>query len=164
MVAKPACPRARCAMPARRNEASARAVQTPPPSGGRAASARAAAPTKAGDRAPPGAPRPEETGTGKRRKPWAERGTPEPPGAALHSLLRGLREGDLETVLLTVAMAADENRMPCADPDEAGRILAFLARLAALDAALPPPLHGAGVRPEGPLDRTGAEGEAPAPG
>ena len=136
-------------MPAPRNETRTRAVQAPGPDG-RAASARTAAPTQAGHhRAPPGAPRPEETGDGKRRRPWAERGTPEPPGAALHGLLRGLRAGDLETVLLTVAMAADGNRMPCADPDEERRILAFLARLAEHDTALPPPPGGLGVRSEG---------------
>ena len=139
-------------MPAPRNEASTRAVQAPGPDG-RAASARTAAPTKAGNRAPPGASRPEETVTGKRRTPWAERGTPEPLGAALHGLLHGLRAGDLETVLLTVAMAADENRMPSADPAEERRILAFLARLAGHDAALaPPPPRGAGSAPEGSLD------------
>ena len=58
----------------------------------------------------------------------------------------------METVLLTVAMAAEENRMPCADADEARRILAFLARLAEHDTALPPPPGGAGVGAAGPLD------------
>ncbi|HYI85050.1 MAG TPA: hypothetical protein VEX11_17820 [Acetobacteraceae bacterium] len=58
---------------------------------------------------------------------------------ALRDLLRGLRAGDLATLLLTVAMAADENRMPSADPDEEKRILAFLTRLAEHDDALPPP-------------------------
>jgi hypothetical protein len=70
------------------------------------------------------------------------RGTPEPKATrhgALRDLLRGLRAGDLATLLLTVAMAADENRMPSADPDEEKRILAFLTRLAEHDAALPPP-------------------------
>ena len=72
---------------------------------------------------------------------------------ALSVLLRGLRAGDLETVLLTVGMAAEENRMPSADPDEAARILDFLARLAAYDAALAPPCpDGAGSGPEGPSD------------
>jgi hypothetical protein len=61
----------------------------------------------------------------------------------LRGLLRGLRAGDLETVLLTVAMAADENRMPSTDPDEAERILAFLARLAE---------HGASAGPDRPPD------------
>ena len=76
-----------------------------------------------------------------------------PPEAALGGLLRGLRAGDLETVLLTVAMAAEENRMPSADPGEAARILAFLARLAEHDAALPPPRpEAAGSGPEGPSD------------
>jgi hypothetical protein len=48
----------------------------------------------------------------------------------------------LESVLLTVAMAAEENRMPSPDPDEVERILAFLARLAEHDAGLPPPPDG----------------------
>lgn len=65
-------------------------------------------------------------------------------------------------MLLTGAMAAEENRMPCADPDEARRILAFLARLAEHDAAPPP--DGAGTAPEGRSDRTGAADGAPAPG
>ena len=65
----------------------------------------------------------------------------------MRDLLRGLRAGDLETVLLTVAMAAEENRMPSADPDEAARILAFLAEH---DALLPPPPGGAGVGPGRP--------------
>jgi hypothetical protein len=68
----------------------------------------------------------------------------------LRDLLRGLHAGDLETVLLTVAMAAEENRMPSADPDEAQRILAFLARLAEHDAMLPPSPGSAGVRPGSP--------------
>ncbi len=71
----------------------------------------------------------------------------------LRRLLRGLRAGDLETVLLTVAMAAEENRMPSADPDEAARILAFLARLAEHDAMLPPPPpDGSGAAPDGSPD------------
>jgi hypothetical protein len=65
----------------------------------------------------------------------------------LRDLLRGLHAGDLETVLLTVAMAAEENRMPSADPDEAQRILAFLARLAEHDAMLPPSPGSASVGP-----------------
>ena len=73
-----------------------------------------------------------------------------PPEGALRRLLRGLHAGDLDSVLLTVAMAAEENRMPSADPDEAERILAFLARLAEHDAALPPPPDGAGIGPEAP--------------
>ena len=81
----------------------------------------------------------------------------------MRRLLRGLRAGDLEAVLLTVAMAAEENRMPCADPDEAARILAFLARLAEHDAALPPP-EGSGAGPEGPVDGDGAGDGAPDPG
>ena len=75
-----------------------------------------------------------------------------PPERALRHLLRGLRAGDLATVLLTVAMAADENRMPCADPDEVERILAFLARLAEHDAALLPCPGGAGFGAARPLD------------
>lgn len=63
----------------------------------------------------------------------------------LRGLLRGLRSGDLETVLLTVAMAAEENRMPSADPDEAARILRFLTRLAGHDVGLPPPPDGSGL-------------------
>ncbi len=106
---------------------------------------------KDGNDAAEGAPRPEGTGKGERRGRGAGRATPEAPDAALRGLFRGLRAGDLESVLLTVAMAAEENRMPCADPDEAGRILGFLARLAEHDAALPPP-DGAGVGAEGPLD------------
>jgi len=70
----------------------------------------------------------------------------------LHGLLRGLRAGDLESVLLTVEMAADENRMPSADPDEAARILAFLVRLAEYDAVLPPSAEGVGSEPNDPLD------------
>src|SRR3712207_6481249 len=62
----------------------------------------------------------------------------ETPNVPFHDLLRGLRAGDLECVLLTVAMAAEENRMPCTDPKEEARILAFLARLAEFDASLPP--------------------------
>ncbi len=54
----------------------------------------------------------------------------------MRRLLRGLRAGDLQTVLLTVEMAAEENRMPSGDPHEAARILAFLARLAEHDAML----------------------------
>lgn len=87
------------------------------------------------------------------------------PEAALGSLLRGLRAGDLDTVLLTVAMAAEENRMPCADPDEEARLLAFLARLAEHDAALPPPRpEGSGTGPDEPAEGGGAEGGAPDPG
>ena len=75
----------------------------------------------------------------KGRKRGAGRASVRRPEAALGGLLRGLCAGDLEAVLLTVAMAADENRMPSADPDEEKRILAFLTRLAEHDAALPPP-------------------------
>ena len=111
-------------MPVPRNEASTHAAQAPRHDI-RAASPRAAAPKKAGDGAPRGAPRPEETGDGKRRRRGAGRAAPEAPEAALRGLFSGLRAGDLETVLLTVAMAADENRMPCADPEEERRILSL---------------------------------------
>ena len=79
------------------------------------------------------------------------RGTPDglaerrPPEGTLRHLLRGLRAGDLDTVLLTVEMAADENLLPFADPDEVERILAFLARLAEHDAMLPSPPRSAGA-------------------
>lgn len=106
------------AMPGARNGPRARTAAAPRPDG-HAAGARVPAASEARDDAPRGA--------------IAE------PVAALRDLLSGLCAGDLETVLLTVAMAAEENRMPSADPDEAARILSFLARLAAHDAALPPP-------------------------
>ncbi len=78
---------------------------------------------------------------------------PEGPEVALRDLLHGLCAGDLETLLLTVTMAAEENRMPSADPDEAARILAFLARLAEHDAALPPPApDGSGSGSNRPSD------------
>ena len=95
------------------------------------------------------------------RRKRAEHGPSARPEAALRDLLRGLRAGDLETILLTVAMAADENRMPSADPDEMARILAFLARLSEHDAALPSS-GGSGAGPEGPVDATGSEDGAPA--
>jgi hypothetical protein len=135
-------------MPAPRHETRTRAAQAPRPDG-QAASVRTAAPTEAGNRAPPDAPRPEETGAGLRRGRSTERGRCGRAQATLHELLRGLRAGDLECVLLTVAMAADENRMPSADPDEADRILAFLARLAQYDSVLPP---GAAAGSERALD------------
>jgi len=119
---------------------------------GEAASARwAPALEEFGGCSPQSAPKPEETRTGT---PCGrvERGPSPTPEAALRNLLRGLRAGDLETVLLTVAMAAEENRMPCADPDEVERILDFLARLVEHDAALPLPPDDSGVRPDGPLD------------
>ena len=65
-------------------------------------------------------------------------------------------------MLLTVAMAAEENRMPSADPDEVRRILAFLARLAEHDAGLPPPPDGSGGGPKPTWDGIDAEGGAPA--
>ena len=136
-------------MPGSRNETHARGTPGSRSDGQAASGVRVAVPKEAGDGAPGGAPRPEGTGTGGRRKRGAERGGP---GTALRDLLRGLRAGDLESVLLTVAMAVEENRMPSADPDEAARILAFLARLAECDALLPSPPGGAGAGPEGPLD------------
>jgi hypothetical protein len=72
--------------------------------------------------------------------------------------------GELETVLLTVAMAAEENRMLSADPDEAARILAFPARLAEHDAMLLSPPNRAGFGTEGPVDGAGAGDGAPDPG
>ena len=74
---------------------------------------------------------PQKTGSGTPRR-HAGRGTSERPEAALR--VPRLAAGDLASLLLTVAMAVEENRMPCADPDEAERILAFLARLAEHDA------------------------------
>ena len=52
-------------------------------------------------------------------------------------IFAGLRAGDLRTILLSMEMAADENRLPTADPEETTRILAFLVRLSRLDAGLP---------------------------
>jgi hypothetical protein len=139
-------------MPAPRYETRTRAAQAPRPDG-QAASVRTAAPTEAGNGVPPDAPRPEETrAAGPRRGRSTERGRCGRAQATLHDLLRGLRAGDLECVLLTVAMAADENRMPSADPDEAARILAFLARLARYDSVLPPGPDGAAFGSEPALD------------
>jgi len=59
-------------------------------------------------------------------------------------LLRGLHAGDLGTILLAVEIAADANLLPWASPEEQERILAFLGRLAALDALLPPAPHRTG--------------------
>jgi hypothetical protein len=119
---------------------------------GRDASARAAARPKPGNGPRPGAPRAEENGEGTPPRKYPGRKPSEGPDAALCGLLRGLHAGDLESVLLTVEMAAEENRMPCADPDEVERILAFLARLAEHDAALPPCPGGAGFGSARPLD------------
>ena len=65
-------------------------------------------------------------------------------------------------MLLTVAMAAEENRMPSADPDEVRRILAFLARLAEHDARLPPLPGGSGGGPKPTWDGIDAGDGAPA--
>jgi hypothetical protein len=54
----------------------------------------------------------------------------------IQALAQGLYAGDLEAVLLTVMMAADENRVPCCEKT-ADRIILFLTRLAKYDAALP---------------------------
>ncbi len=140
-------------MPGPRSEKRTRAIPGPLPDG-EAAGARAAAPKGAGNGAPRGAPEPERTGNG-RRGGHAGRGASAGPGAGLRGLLRGLRAGDLESVLLTVAMAAEENRMPSADPDEARRILDFLARLAEHDAGLPMP-DGAGGGAKATRGGTGA--------
>lgn len=59
------------------------------------------------------------------------RATPPP------DLLLGLCAGDLEAVSLAVEMAADENLLPCASPEEEGRILAFARRLSESDPLLP---------------------------
>ncbi len=142
-------------MPGPPQEIHARASQ-PAQQDGRAASARGATP-KAENGAPRDAPRPEETRRGGRCG-RAERGPSDGLDVALRHLFRGLRAGDLESVLLTVAMAADESRMPSADPDEEARILAFLARLAEHDAELSPP-----PSPQRPAD-SGAGAEAPVVG
>jgi hypothetical protein len=57
---------------------------------------------------------------------------------ATADLFRGLYAGDLGTVLLAVEMAADQNLLPCTNPEEEERILAFLGRFAAFDSLLPP--------------------------
>lgn len=91
-------------------------------------------------------------GNGARRGPDGQARSKWTKGA-LRDLFRGLRAGDLESVLLTVAMAAEENRTPSADLDEAARILAFLTRLAEYDAALPPPCpNGVGTGPNHATD------------
>ena len=103
-----------------------------------------------------------EAGTGRGRGAGRDAALRQPEAAALGGLLRGLRAGDLETVLLTVQMAADENRLPSADPDETARILAFLARLAEHDATLPLPPDGSRSGTERPsVDAAGAEDGAP---
>ena len=145
-------------MPGPRSDKRARPTPGPRPDE-RSASARAAAP-RAGSGAPRGAL--ESDGTGHdTRGGHAGRGASAGPEAALRGLLRGLRAGDLESVLLTVAMAAEENRMPSADPDEVRRILAFLARLAEHDAGLPPPPDGSGRGPHPTWDGIDTEGWAP---
>jgi hypothetical protein len=54
----------------------------------------------------------------------------------VQALAQGLYAGDLEVVLLTVLMAADENRVPCCQK-AVDRIVSFLTRLSKYDAALP---------------------------
>ncbi len=145
-------------MPAPRKRTNERPAPGPLPNG-QAARAPAAVP-RAGNGSARSAPWPEEPGNGGR----AGRRASEAPEPALRGLLRGLHAGDLETVLLTVAMAAEENRMPSADPDEARRILRFLARLAEHDAGLPPPTDGPrGGGPGTTRDGMGAGDGAPAP-
>ncbi len=140
-------------MPAGETETNARGTAARRQNGHAPGARRAATPERTAVGAPRGAPRAEETWNGARLRQGSEREPSEKAeAAALRGLLRGLHAGDLESVLLTVAMAAEENRMPCADPDEERRILAFLARLAEHDAALPPPPDGLGVRPEGPSE------------
>ena len=144
-------------MPGPRTENRPRATPAPLPDD-QGASGRTDAPDARGR----GASKPEGTGSGARRR-RAKGGASAEPDTALHGLLRGLRAGDLESVLLTVAMAAEENRMPSADPDEVRRILAFLARLAEHDAGLPPPPNGPGGGRKATWDGIGAEGEDGAP-
>ncbi len=127
-----------------------RAAQAPRPDG-QEANVRTVMPTEAGNEAAQRAAGPKDARAGPRRG-RAERRASGGPLPALRNLLCGLRAGDLECVLLTVAMAADENRMPSADPDEADRILAFLARLAQYDSALPPGPDGAAFGSERALD------------
>ena len=55
---------------------------------------------------------------------------------AVQKLTRGLYAGDLEAILLTVLIAADEYRIPC-EPEAEARILIFLKRLSKFDAVLP---------------------------
>ncbi len=55
----------------------------------------------------------------------------------VQDLTRGLHAGDLETILLTMMIAADENRLPC-EPEALDRIFMFLTRLAEYDTVLPP--------------------------
>jgi hypothetical protein len=55
---------------------------------------------------------------------------------AMKKLTRGLYAGDMEAILLTVMIAADEYRVPC-EPEVEARIIMFLKRLAKFDAALP---------------------------
>jgi hypothetical protein len=57
---------------------------------------------------------------------------------AIQKLTRGLHAGDLEAILLTVLIAADENRMVCGAAAK-DRILTFLKRLRKYDDILP---HG----------------------
>ena len=114
----------------------------------------------AGVAGPPPPPCPDLLALGTPRG-LAER---RPPEGALRNLLRGLRAGDLDTVLLTVEMAADENLLPFADPNEAARILAFLTRLAEHDAMLPPlspRSAGAGVGGAAGRHRRGGQGARP---
>lgn len=136
-------------MPGARNETRSRAAPASR-TDGQVGIARSAAPN-VGGRTGQSAPRPENARTGTRGD-HAKHRMPDGPEAGLQDLFRGLRAGDLESLLLTVEMAAEENRMPSADPDEAERILTFLGRLAEYDPALPSDPGGADARPQGPLD------------
>ncbi len=151
-------------MPAGETETSTRGTAARRQNGHATGARSPATPERTAGRASGGAPRPEETWNGAQPRQGSGREPSEKVEAALRHLLRGLHAGDLESVLLTVAMAAEENRMPSADPDEAERILAFLARLAEHDARLPPCPDGAGSGPDGPPNGTGAADGAPAPG
>jgi hypothetical protein len=54
----------------------------------------------------------------------------------IRELMYGLYAGDLEAILLTVLIAADEYRVPCG-PEAEARILLFLQRLSHFDTVLP---------------------------
>ena len=138
-------------MPAGETETSTRGTAARRQNGHATGARNPATPDRTAGGAPRGAPRAEETWNGARPRQGSGCASSEKPEAALRGLLRGLHAGDLESVLLTVAMAAEENRMPSADPDEERRILAFLARLAEHDAALPPP-DASGAGAEWPVD------------
>ena len=146
-------------MPGPRHEARACAAKATRPDSP-SADASLATP-KAGNEVLWVATKPEEANDSPLRWHDARRSRSKARAAALRDLFRGLRAGDLESVLLTVAMAAEENRMPSADPDEAARILGFLARLVEHDTGLPPPPDGSGSGPACLSDGTDAWDGAP---